>query len=121
MLEYSILALVVLLGGWAVAIPFMTLGAFPAVYLLSCFVVFLLLQNWSLAHDKPEGEMSLKKQALVKQNEVLTSRNLAYRGLSLALMHWTLLAHKALALNEIGKITRRKRTLSRSQSCDSKK
>jgi hypothetical protein len=67
------------------------------------------------------SELSSQNKALVKQNEVLTSRNLVYSGLSLALMHWTLLAHKALALNEIGKITRRKRTIFRSHSCDSKK
>ena len=125
MIGYALLALVVLLGGWTVAIPFMTLSTFHAVYILSCLVVFLLMENWTLAQDIQQpglvSELSSQNKALVKRNEFLSSRNLVYSGLCLALMHWKLLAHKALALNEVGKLTHRKRALSRSHSCDSKK
>ena len=86
---------------------------------LSCVVAFLFVDNWTLSidlqakespilsfvtkeknHIQIIGQMSVENNNLLMSNKRLTVCN----NLSLETLHWNMLAKKALALNEIGKI-----------------
>jgi len=128
MLEYIALAGVV--SGLGISLSFAALlvcNIVPVLFVdafLSCLVAFLFVDNWTLSidlqakespilsfvtkeknHIQIIGEMSVENNNLLMSNHRLTVCN----NMSLEMMHWSMLAKKALALNEIAKIQKREK------------
>jgi len=134
MLQYALLALVVCSVGATIATPFWVLERFVQssyiTYFLSCAVVFLFVENWTLVGDLNQkleplrsldaiekkhfmiiGELSVQNSELQKRNRELQR----YANESLTILHWRLFAHKAAALSAIKSLPVKQR-ISRSMS-----
>ena len=125
MLKYVVLAGVVFGLGICLSFAAMLVCKIVPVFFVeaffSCVVGFLVVDNWTLSKDlevvegplilkennhlRIIGEMSVENNMLVISNNRLVTCN----NLSIETMHWSMLAHKALALNQVGKIQTRKK------------
>ena len=139
-LQYAMLGGVVSALGIGLTIPAMLMARVVpecfVVAFMACVTVFLILENWSLAKDlqvksqpldefvatqkqhiRIIGEISIQNSILMSSNDRMTRDMQRLGEVSLESMHWRLLAHKALALNQIERI-QVDRHITRSTSCD---
>jgi hypothetical protein len=139
-LQYATLGGVVSALGIGLSIPAMLVARVVpesfVVAFMACVIAFLILDNWSLAKDlqvksqpldefvatqkqhiRIIGEVSIQNSILMSSNDRMTRDMQRLGEVSLESMHWRLLAHKALALNQIERI-QVDRHITRSTSCD---
>ncbi len=99
-IQYAMFSCVVSALGIGLAVPALLVAQVVpksfVVAFMACVIAFLILDNWTLAKD-----LQSKSQPLARPNNV-----------SFESMHWNLLAHKAVALNQI-----KNKRIRRSVSC----
>ena len=139
MFKYALLVAVVCLMGGVLTVPFYILARHACVclsiYILCCLVTFFILENWTLVGDlnmklEPTNRLHATEQnhvmiigELSEENFTLRKHNVhlqRFASTTIEAMHWTLLAHKAVALNAIKNIQvnpRIRRISHRSKSC----